>query len=450
MEYLIQNIIIRSTQAGQSGTNLENEEIQDSQGDAAGESQNPTSEIKDLVLAGYYDGNSKIMRIRQDGSIVNEWTKAFDLDGDAGTTIANLGHDYFRNVKCSTNGDVYLAGVFKGPLHALDRNTILKKFDKSGVAMPGWDKKIELYNEFDDPWTLTFDQNENIYLSTRNSNATFVGEGRIFKYQPDGTEFGAPWSIVIPAVSAHNFCGGVSVDSSGNIFAGCVYYSATSSTGGNNVWWIRKWDSNVNEDMANFDIRIANPLGNTGGWHNLPYTSILDNDENFIVAGHMKSPGTIDNDAWYIRKFNKDTGAIIWTHSWDIKTNLNNDSEIARSMTVDADNNTYVVGSLNSNNGDAAKSRWGIKKLDTSGNEIPGWTKIFESPTAGADGSSIPLIVKIGEDGKIYIAGFWGTGTGITGRKGIVMRFHPDGTEDTSFNPGILDIAIYGMDLCVP
>jgi hypothetical protein len=449
IQFLIQSIVIRSTLNNKGNSvqqqNTPADSNEDSQDGAVTENLNNSS--KDLVISGYYDGNAKIMRIRQDGTVVDEWTKVFDLDGVPGTT--ELGHDYFRNVKCTGNGDVYLAGIYKGPKTTLDRNTILKKFDKSGTALPGWDKLIDLYNEYDEPWTLTLDQNEDVYLSTRNSNSTFVGESRIFKYQPNGTEFGAPWPNHIIGASAHNFCGGVSVDSSGNIFAGCVRYSATSSSfPDNNVWWIRKWDSNLNEDMENFNIRIANPLGNASGWHNLPYTSILDNDGNFIVAGHMKSPGTIDNDAWYIRKFNKDTGATIWIHSWDYKTNLNNDSEVARGLAVDSDNNTYVVGSLNSVDGDATKHRWAIKKLDTAGNPIAAWTKIIESPTASPDGHSWALWVKIADDGKIYVAGPWGTGSGVTGRKGRIIRFNPDGTEDTSFNPGILDIALYGMDLC--
>ncbi|WCL49372.1 hypothetical protein [Leptospira sp. GIMC2001] len=448
LEYLIQNIIIRSSQNTQVDSNIDNGAVDGTQDEDEDEAvvNQVVANGKDLILTGYYDGNAKIMRVRQDGTIDSSWTKVFDLDGVPGTT--NLGHDFFRNVACSSNGDVYIAGVFKGPSSSLDLNTIVKKFDKTGGASPGWDKTINLYVEYDDPWSLTFDQDENVYLSTRNNSATFTGQGRIFKYQPDGTAFGAPWPLVIPSVSAHNFCGGVSVDSNGNIFAGCAYYSATSSTAGNNAWWIRKWDPTLNEDTTNFDLRINNPLGNTGGWHNLPYVSILDQDENFIVGGHMKSAGVTDNDAWYVRKFNRDTGATIWAHSWDIKTNLAYDSEAVRALAVDSDNNTYVVGSLNSVNGDLTKHRWAIKKLDVAGIPIPAWTKIIESPTASPDGHSYVFSVKIADDGKVYMAGSWGTGPGTTGGKGRIIRFNPDGTEDTTFDPGILDIAIRGMELC--
>jgi hypothetical protein len=452
IQFLIQSIVIRSTfnQPGNSATPAGSEE--DSQDGAVTGNQNNSSQ--DIIVAGYYDGNAKIMRIRQDGTIINAWTMVLDLDGDPVTTLANRGMDFFSRVRCDNSGNLYAAATYKIPGGTFEqRNVLIKKYDPSGIEITaGWNKVIDIsVNYMDVVGDMVLDSDSNLILSTRNNlsnNGSGNSEGRIFKYNPDGSTAGGFWPKQITGVSHFNFCGGVNVDSSGNVLGACVYYSATTATATNNVWWLRKWDALGTEDTT-WDIRISNPLGSTN-FHNFPYTILTDSNGDIVVGGMFRAPGATDNTAWYVRKLNGVTKSTIWSYYIDSRV-VSSEAEAVFSMQLAPDDGIFIVGQAWQPSPDPAKQIWGIRKLDVNGNLIPAWTKNFASPVLGgtvADEHSGAGRVVLASDGKVYIAGYWGSGPGITGQKGKVMRFNPDGTEDTSFNPGILDIAIYNMDLC--
>jgi uncharacterized delta-60 repeat protein len=102
---------------------------------------------------------------------------------------------------------------------------------------------------------------------------------------------------------------------------------------------------------------------------------------------------------------------------------------LVRAIAIQPDGKIIVGGNLTSYNGDAAASDY-VMRLNANG------TRDTTFNPGGAGPDNVVLAVALQPDGKILIGGAFSSYNGDAAASNRVMRLNPDGTRDTTFNPG--------------
>ena len=92
----------------------------------------------------------------------------------------------------------------------------------------------------------------------------------------------------------------ISIDSAGNIYAGGYGVNLIDKSSGYD-WWIKKFDSNGVEDIANWDLKFD---GNNGS--DAANSIVIDSVGNVYAAGYgWNLVDTSSEEDWWIKKFIK-------------------------------------------------------------------------------------------------------------------------------------------------
>jgi hypothetical protein len=209
-------------------------------------------------------------------------------------------------------------------------------------------------------------------------------------------------------------------DSAGNLFVSGVGYNVVSSSSGGDMI-IKKFDSNGNEDIANWNKAIDISAGD------IATALAIDSFGNVYVGGvAMNYVGAATSFDWVIKKFDKN--GIEDTVHWNKAIDFNSGIDQIYSIAIEHDQNIYVGGIGTNVASGASGTDWVIKKFSANGVEDTiNWNKVFDN---GA-GSSLRSLV-IDSSGNLYAAGNGqNLVAGTSGLDWLIKKFSSTGIEDT-------------------
>ncbi len=275
--------------------------------------------------------------------------------------------------------------------------------------------------------SIAVDKNGNTYIAGGQS---LNGSDRwvIKKFDGHGIEDAAHWAKTISAgdTSGYGYAQAVAIDIYGNVYVAGNGNDLISSTSGLD-WWIKKFDSQGVEAVANWDKKFD---GNDGP--DLLYSLTTDSRGNVYVAG--KSYNLVSNTSgsesgydWWIKKF--DSNGVEDTLHWNKMIDSEENWDAADAIAVDSDNSVYVAGKTSQlypyvPSGDY----WLIKKFDENGVEdVVRWNKQIYASYEGE-----PKSVLIDGRGGVYVIGY---GNNLVGSDSYndwwIKKFDKNGIEDT-------------------
>jgi hypothetical protein len=279
-------------------------------------------------------GGSDIFLVKYNSSGTKQWTKLLgtvENDGGVGVTV-------------DSNNNIYVTGYTKAGLDGnsdfnfgvKNNDGFLVKYNSSGVKQ--WTQQFG--TEFVESGSdVAVDSNNNIYVTGGTNGAldgkTNSGSNDIFliKYYDNGTK---QWTQVL-GTTDQDHGGSVTVDSNNNIYV----TGDTAGSGG--------LDGNTN--YGSYDIFIAKYYDNgTKQWTQVLGTEgsesgngvTLDSNNNIYVTGYTE--GGLDNNTnsgnkdFFLVKYNS-SGVKQWTRQLGTSS-----SDLGYDVTVDSNNNIYVIG----------------------------------------------------------------------------------------------------------
>jgi uncharacterized delta-60 repeat protein len=187
-------------------------------------------------------------------------------------------------------------------------------------------------------------------------------------------------------------------------------HAGTNIAGGtvsllNGLYFARLLLESVQPDAEGLYDCSATSLGGTS-----PFTR-----EARVTVKTATSPDTVDPTF--------DAGA-----AQSVAFNNPNGSGAVEGIAIQADDKVVVVGNFKQWNGQA---RTNIVRLNVNGTVDATFAGHFFTPTVNGE-ISVPGVA-VAPDGKIYVAGQWGT---VDGRTDQMIRLNADGTLDTTFSVG--------------
>jgi hypothetical protein len=118
-----------------------------------------------------------------------------------------------------------------------------------------WDKKIDGTGNNDAAYAIAIDADDNVYIvgkGTNLINGSSDSDWWIKKFDKNGNEDADNWNKQYDGNGGDDDALAITIDSAGNIYvAGYGQNIAGGSTGYD--WWIKKFDSDGNEDILNWD-----------------------------------------------------------------------------------------------------------------------------------------------------------------------------------------------------
>jgi hypothetical protein len=197
-------------------------------------------------------------------------------------------------------------------------------------------------------------------------------------------------------------------------------------------WWIKKFDSNGNEDMTNWNKRITVGTEPDGVMEDFaPVTVVTDSKNNVYVSGWVWN-GIGSFFDWMIKKYDSNGNEI--TTNWNKIFPGNGFWDFPTGMAVDSSDNIYVIGSYHNDPLMQGKEDvdWWIKKFDPNGNEdMIYWNKMYDS---GFNTIDAPMAIAFDSSDNVYVAGvFADAPTGIPEISDIICASDFDGSLNGTY-----------------
>lgn len=431
----------------------------------------PFSGVIDTVIV-KYDSSGNLKWIKQLG------------DTAEGTLIAAGASDSTDRVNAITtdnSGNIYIGGGTQGSLgepNGGSYDAFIIKYDSSGTFQ--WIKQLGdtaegteiAANASDGQDTvkgITTDNSGNIYLGgyTQDDlgepNGGALNDTFIVKYNSSGTfqwiqqlgDTAEGTIIAAGAASLNDRVGGITSDSSGNIYIGGYTTGNLGETnGGGNDTFIVKYDSSGTllwikqlGDTAEGTIIGA---GDSDG-SDIVGGIATDASGNIYIGGftygNLGEPNGGSSDV-FVAKYNS-SGTLLWikqlgdtSEGTIIAAGAADGSDEVTSVTTDASGNVYLggftTGSLGETNGGGGNYDAFIVKYDSNGNFQ--WVKQLGATAEGtviaagaADVDDVVNAITTDASGNIYIGGYTEGDLGETNGGGsdtFIVKFKPDGTLD--------------------
>ena len=313
--------------------------------------------------------------------------------------------------------DIIVLGI---TYNGSDLDWWLKKFSENGIEdTDSWDKRCDGGNGYDHPNAVAVDLENNIYAVGTTTGVT-DSDWWIKKFNSNGEEDTIRWNKCLDSGNGNEYPYSIAVDSEDNVYvAGCWNNS------GNADWMIKKFDSKGNEDTINWN-KTFDWSGNTDN----AYSVAIDSKDNVYIAGRV----LISTNDCVIKKFDCNGNEDM---SWNKIIPGGSEANIPNQIAVDRNDNVYVIGTKK----DVSDTYWWIKKFDSSGNEdTANWDKNID----GTLGNDFAYAVAIDYDNNVYCAGTIYNGNN---HDWWIKKFDSDGTEDIKNWNKIFDGAL-GNDTC--
>jgi hypothetical protein len=350
------------------------------------------------------DSSNNIYVAGTDG--LDWWIKKFDSDGNEDTANwnkvidGNGGLDAVLDINADQNDNIYLAGVGTNIVSgSSNQDWWIKKFDSDGNEdTTNWNKMIDGNNEADVAYDIDIDGNGNLYIAGFGTNIVSGTSGEdwwIKKFDSDGNEDTTDWNLMYDGNNANDLIYDIDIDGNGDIyFAGYGYNIVSGSS--NNDWWIKKFGSDGNEDTSNW-----NKMFDYNDTYDAVYNISTDGNNNVYAVGIGENiiSGSSSDD-WWIKKFDSDGNED--TSNWDKSFDGNNDRDTLFGISISQNNEIYLTGmGINIVSGSSSDDWW-IKKFDSDGNEdTTNWNKMFD----GNNDSDNAVISILDNNGNLYVGG---------------------------------------------
>ena len=279
--------------------------------------------------------------VSNNGNDDDWWIKTFNQYGKEDTSNwnkllegGNNGNDIAYSVAIDSINNVYIVG---SRYNGTDVDWWIKKYTSGGTEdTSNWNKSFDGgFNGNDFAYSVAVDSINNVYVVGSRYNGANV-DWWIIKYIQDGTE---AWSRIYNGENNGNdIAYGIEIDDNND-----VYVVGSKNNGTNDDWWIKKHTSGGTEDTSNWNKSFD------GGFNgnDIAHSVQIDKYDNVYVVG-SKNNGI--NDDWWIKKYNSNGNedTMLWNKSLDGGFNGN---DIAYDVVVDSNSNVYVSGSMyNGNN----------------------------------------------------------------------------------------------------
>jgi uncharacterized delta-60 repeat protein len=223
------------------------------------------------------------------------WNKQLDWYG---------GEDCIQGAIVDKSNNLYVGGWFTV---GTDVKWGIIKYTSTGAEV--WRHEWNSGNGDDEVQTMTIDPNDNIYVAGFITNASSNMDWWIKKYHTDGTEDTVNWNFGFDSGYGDDNIISIASDSYGNIY--CA--GRTMNSGGDSDWLVRKYTANGSLAWSKqYDRASRNDQANT---------ITVDSNNNIYVAGYTTRPnGNID---WTIKKY--DTNGNEDTANWNKIINYGSD-----------------------------------------------------------------------------------------------------------------------------
>jgi hypothetical protein len=309
----------------------------------------------------------------------------------------------YATVKYDANGNQLWAATYDGPLGSFDASRGIA-VDASGCvyvtgeSVASWDTGFDyLTIKYDangnQLWTARFDgghgndygrglaidQNGNIYVTGNSAGQDDISNYATVKYDGDGNQL---WVAYYDGPRhAYDAARAIALDGAGHVYV-------TGESGGFTGvfdYATVKYDSKGNELWA---VRYSDPAGDS---YDAPTAIAVDQSGHVYVTG---ASGTTDaGRAYGTVKYDPD-GIELWVARYSL---LNSSGAQARALTVDAQGNVYVTGSLYEAQTDFD---WVTIKYDGHGGEQ--WISRYNGPANAGD---LAFDIAVDANGHSYVAG---------------------------------------------
>ena len=219
----------------------------------------------------------------------------------------------------------------------------------------------------------------------------------------------------------------ITINPSGDIFVG-GYGTDLFNSSSQQDMWVKKFSTNGNENLTHWNISFNH------GCCDLINDIVSDSDGNIYLAGEGTNIfNTTSNFDWWIKKiFANGTEDSNWNKT--IYSSTNGGTDQTKAITVDTNNNVFVVGYGSNLVNSSSLNDWWIKKFNSSGSEnTTNWNLTFDRGD-----TDIAEDIVIDPSGNIFIAG---EGTNLanpsSGYDWWIKKFLANGTEDSSWNKSV-------------
>ena len=292
--------------------------------------------------------NPELARIKKFYPNGNEdttnWNKTF-----GGNSLS----DRFYSVALDSIGNVYVLGsqvlLIDGQDDSGEVKTtlLIKKFDPNGNEdTTNWNKTYDSEYSFL-PSSIALDNDNNVYVTgyTVIPNNSNIGE--ILKFDSNNNLI---WKRSYNWLMFEGNSFSVATDDYGNIYVGG--YISIQGESPTTDWWIKKFDSEGNEDTTKWNKTLD---GNGG--HDFIYSIATDTDGNVYVAGNGVNLIGLTGMDWWIKKFDSEGKEL-----WDKRYDGNGDYDVPLSLAVGSNGDVYVAGGGTNLKG-STQLDWWIKKI---------------------------------------------------------------------------------------
>ncbi len=238
-------------------------------------------------------------------------------------------------------------------------------------------------------------------------------------------------------------CYGVAVDTTGNVYcAGYTSGGMSEASGGSNDVFVMKLDSSGNILWHTQLGAVTNAGGSNAGTDYCDGVAV-DSSGNVYCAGYTSgamSEASGGSDDAFVMKLDS-SGNVLWHTQLGGVTNAggsNASSDYCYGVAVDSAGNVYCAGLTSGGMSEASGGGFDafVMKLDSSGNIL--WhTQLGGVTNAGGSNLSNDYCYGVAVDtaGNVYCAGYTNGGMSSEGSSGggdvFIMRLEPDG----NFNP---------------
>jgi cysteine-rich repeat protein len=354
--------------------------------------------------------------------------------------------DYGYRVSADGSGNIYAVGrvgaALPGQTHLGNEDAYVRKYDSSGTVV--WTREFGT-SSYDMANDVSADSSGNIYVggdtygTLPGQTASGSMDAFVRKYDSTGT---VVWTNQF-GTSSEDYVQGVSVDSSGNVYAvGFAGFNLSGQTYlGSGDAFVRKYDSSGN-------ILWTRQFGTSG--YDVANDVSVDSSGNVYVAGFTAGtfPGQTNSGGQYdafVVKYDS-SGTLVWARQFGTSS-----GDIASGVSADSSGNAYVAGHTNGalpgqtnlGNSDAF-----VRKYDGSGTEL--WTRQYGTP--GFYSYDNAMGVSVDGSGNAYVAGYT-TGnfmgqTSSGGTDAYVRKYDSSGTEVWTKQFGTFaDDSAYGISV---
>ncbi len=317
----------------------------------------------------YYDSYLDYYTIKLDSAGTEQWVVRQGVTGD--------GDSWASDVIVDDSLNVTVTGVSYGGFLGFDYVTV--RYDTAGTNL--WNARYSslLTGGYDEATHLAIDGNHNIVVTGVVESDNGTDDIVSVKYDYTGTEL---WvNQYVGADAADNFPLQLELDSSGNIYLGCLALTDSQASD----YSVVKLQADGSDDL---DVEYDGP----GTSRDVGSVIATDGESNVYIAGMVNYPDqTIDLT---LIKYDT-TGAMDWSIVYDGPAG---GDELPNDIAIDSEGNVIVTGSSEGEN--SGKDIMTLK-YSPEGDQL--WVALYDGPRSDHDEG---IVVKVGDDDQIYVGGY--------------------------------------------